>query len=120
MIDDSEVIAGLSFLIKHAHPRFKSALTTALMDCSGVRAARKLDDLRACAIEHLELSVCANAALTNMGCKTIRDAETLMLKDPREVMRLGKKHHLTRKTYKEILELLVSLGLISSAVRRSA
>ncbi len=66
MIEDSEMLAGLAFLERYAHPDFSTALRTAIDTCVVVRQKRKLNEKRELTIDKLELSVLTANAI-DMG-----------------------------------------------------
>jgi RNA polymerase alpha subunit len=111
VIDDSEVLAGLAFLERHARSEFQPAIRMTLAACENFRHLDKLDQLRLRSIDDLEISIRLHAALCAMGIKTVGEVEALAtLPDP-DVLVRGKRHHFGKKCLKEVRAIVESVGL---------
>ena len=117
-IEDSELLAGLAFLECYAHPDYHPALRLAATACRGIRATRRLDEMRKGSAENLDLSVRSLHALRAMGLKTVADVEGFVEQDDASVLHAGKRHYFTKKCLREVRELLGSFGL--NGARRNA
>jgi hypothetical protein len=120
VIDDSEVLAGLAFLERHARSEFQPAIRLARGACENFRNMDKLDQLRLRSIDDLEridllpnscISIRLHAALRRMGIKTVGEVEALAaLPDP-DVLVRGKRHSFGKKCLKEVRAIVESVGL---------
>lgn len=111
MIDDSELLAGIAFLRRYAHPDYAQALVMAEAAVKQVREERRRNVLRATPASELELSVRSANALSALGLKTVGDVESFVSFRDEPVLERGKRHGFGKKCLKEVRGLLKSLGL---------
>ncbi len=111
MMDDSEVLAGLSFLERHAPPEFGPALRMAAGACLQIHAQRIAEALRGRSAEELELSGPTLSALGHLGLKTVKDVEDFVGLPEHVILERGKKVWFGKKSIKEVRDLLKQIGL---------
>ena len=113
-IEDSELFAGLAFLMRHAHPAYSQYLEIAERACRSVRQRRNEDDLRMTPIDDLEISIRLLTALKALKLETAGHIERLLC-DHREEDLLSsgeaKNARFGKKCLKECRELMRNLGL---------
>jgi len=111
MIDDEELMAGLAFLVKHAHDDYEPGLKLAIDACREVQARRERTRVRMLPAGEMELSVGVANALAQLGCVFVGEVERLMSLPDMEILARGKKARLGKKGLKEVREVLKNIGL---------
>jgi hypothetical protein len=111
MIDDSELLAGLAFLQRHAHPDYTPSLKMAESTILVIRRGRALDELRKRPIDDLELSVRADTALRRLDLETIGDVERFMDRPDSALLNRSHRDFFGMKTIKEVRAILKAIGL---------
>jgi hypothetical protein len=111
MIDDGELLAGLAFLARYAHPDYRSVLAVCSADVLAIRAEHKRNEIRKVPITDLELSIRTSNALTSLGLKTVDDVESFVSFKDEMILERGKRHYFGKKCLKETRALLKELGL---------
>lgn len=115
---DAELLAGLAFLRRYAHPDFMPSLQLAESAILAIRRERALDEIRARPIADLELSIRAHNTLARFKDLTfVRDLEKFMDRPDSAILRRTHHDFFGMKTIKEIRALLKEIGLES---RRAA